>query len=268
MLRAGDPVQIDEATGSPIKKLSSVTAMDKPMNHSITAARGEKRNLTKISNRQKNIKFLRANKHQRMETRTMIRLSRITPVVLAGVLVIGFAPVSGEAQGPAGTSAQTPQAPAVPPPATKMEGFKPAAGSVLVFGYDELGSVGGISVDVREMRDAQGRGVRGLVVEVTESQYRKERSFVDADEIPELLKGFDALLEVKANPTSFKNFEVRYTTKGELQLTAFNSSNGPVMYAVQTGRTLKAQRLGLGASDMQKLRGLFEAAAQKLATLK
>jgi len=110
--------------------------------------------------------------------------------------------------------------------------------------------------------------VRGLVVEVTESQYRKERSFVDADEIPELLKGFDALLEVKANPTSFKNFEVRYTTKGELQLTAFNSSNGPVMYAVQTGRTLKAQRLGLGASDMQKLRGLFEAAAQKLATLK
>ena len=30
------------------------------------------------------------------------------------------------------------------------------------------------------------------------SQYRKERSFVDADKIPELLKGFDALLEVSA----------------------------------------------------------------------
>ena len=181
--------------------------------------------------------------------------------------VIGCAQVKGEAQGAAGTVAQATQAPAVPPPATKMEGFKPAAGSVLVFGYDELGMVGGISVDVREMRDAKGSGVRGLLVEVTESQYRQERAFVDADEIPELLKGFDALLEVKTNPTPFKNFEVRYTTKGELQLTAFNSSDGSMMFAVQTGRIAKAQRIGLKAADMQKLRGIFEPAAQKLATL-
>jgi hypothetical protein len=117
------------------------------------------------------------------------------------------------------------------------------------------------------MRDAKGSGVRGLLVEVTESQYREERSFVDADEIPELLKGFDALLEVKTNPTAFKNFEVRYTTKGDLQLTAFNSSDGSVMYAVQTGKITKAQRVGLGAPDMQKLRALFDAAGQKLATL-
>ena len=103
------------------------------------------------------------------------------------------------------------------------------------------------------MRDAKGSGVRGLLVEVTESQYRKERSFVDADEIPELLKGFDALLEVKANPTPFKSFEVRYTTRGELQLTAFSSANGSILFAVQAGRTLKAQRVGLGAADMQKL---------------
>ena len=64
-----------------------------------------------------------------------------------------------------------------------------------------LGSVAGVSVDVREARDGKGSAVRGLLVEVTESQYRKERSFIDSDEISELLKGFDALLEVKANPT-------------------------------------------------------------------
>jgi hypothetical protein len=131
-------------------------------------------------------------------------------------------------------------------------------------GYDELGSVSGFSVDVREMRDLNSSGARGLVVDITESQYRRERSFVDADEIPELLKGFDALLDVKANPTQFKNFEVRYTTRGELPLTAFNSSNGSIMFAVQAGRTLKAQRVGISASDMQKLRALFEAASQKL----
>lgn len=163
---------------------------------------------------------------------------------------------------------QTAQAPsATPAPATKLEGFKPAAGSVLTVGYDELGKVGGISVDVREMRDSKNATVRGLLVDITESEYRQERSFVDADEIPELLKGFDALLEVKTNPTQFKNFEVRYTTRGELELTAFNTSRGPVLYAVRAGRGVKAQRLGLTASDMQQLRGLFEAASQKLASL-
>src|SRR5438105_1906550 len=34
-----------------------------------------------------------------------------------------------------------------------------------------------------------GAGVRGLLVDVTESEYRQERAFVDADEIGELLKG-------------------------------------------------------------------------------
>jgi hypothetical protein len=126
---------------------------------------------------------------------------------------------------------------------------------------------GGISVDVREMRDSKNATVRGLLVDVTESEYRQERSFVDADEIPELLKGFDALLEVKANPTQFKNFEVRYTTRGELQLTAFNANRGAVLYAVQAGRGVKAQKVGLRAQDMQTLRGLFGAASQKLTSL-
>jgi hypothetical protein len=166
---------------------------------------------------------------------------------------------------PGGPAAQAAQASL--PPATKLEGFKPAAGSVVTIGYDELGGLAGVSVDVREMRDAKGSGARGLLVEVTESQYRKERSFVDADEIPELLKGIDALLDVKANPTQFKSFEVRYTTRGELQLTAFNTSNNSILFAIQVGRGLKAQRVGIGASDMQKLRATFDAALQKIGTL-
>lgn len=182
---------------------------------------------------------------------------------IAILALAGQSPVGAQAPPAGGVQAAAP----APSPATKMEGFKPAAGSVLFFGYDDLGSVAGVSVDVREMRDARASGVRGLLVEVTESQYRKERSFVDADEIPELLKGFDALLEVKSNPTAFKNFEVRYTTKGELQLTAFNSGSGSMMYAVQAGRVVKAQKVGLAAAEMQRLRVLFDAAAQKLATL-
>jgi hypothetical protein len=177
---------------------------------------------------------------------------------VATILACGFLSAAN-AQAPAQTQPQQ-----TPPPATKLEAFKPAAGSVLTLGYDELGKAAGVSVDVREMRDPKSPAVRGLVVEVVESQYRTERSFVDADEIPELLRGFDALLEVKANPTQFKSFEVRYTTRGELQLTAFNSSNGSIMFAVQAGRTLKAQRVGLGTAEMQQLRQLFQSALLKL----
>jgi len=148
-----------------------------------------------------------------------------------------------------------------------MEAFRPATGSVLTLGYDELGTVSGISVDVREMRDAKGANVRGLVVDVTQSEYRRDRSFVDADEIPELLKGFDALLEVKDNPTQFKNFEVRYTTKGELQLTAFNTTRAAVLYSVKAGRSVAAEVVGLSTKQMQMLRGLFQAASEKLTSL-
>ena len=132
------------------------------------------------------------------------------------------------------TAAQTP-APAAPPPpmmvapplppATMLEGFTPAIGSLLTLGFDDLGEVGGVSVDVRELRDTRGGRVRGLVVEVTESQAITEQSFVDADEIPELLKAIDALIATTGNPTQFKSFEVRYATKGELELSASNSRN-------------------------------------------
>jgi hypothetical protein len=184
--------------------------------------------------------------------------------VIALVLILGVATTTPTgAQTPAAT-AQQKAATVPPPPATKMEAFEPSAGSVMTLGYDDVGSIQGIAVDAREMRDTKSTGVRGLLVEITESQYREERSFVDTDEIPELLKGFDALLSVQSNPTQFKNFEVRYKTKGGLQLTAFNMTNGTILYAVQVGRTLTAQRTGLSQANMQKVRDLFVAAAQKL----
>jgi hypothetical protein len=49
-----------------------------------------------------------------------------------------------------------------------------------------------------------------MTVTVTESQYREEMAFVDGDEMSDLVRGVDALMDLKANPTKFKNFEVRY----------------------------------------------------------
>jgi hypothetical protein len=53
-------------------------------------------------------------------------------------------------------------------------------------------------------------------------------------------------------------------TRGELLLSALSTRNGGVVYGVQAGRVLKAQRAGLTSGEMLKLRGLFDAAEQKL----
>jgi len=164
-------------------------------------------------------------------------------------------------------AAQQAQGSVAQAPATKMEAFRPSAGSVFTLGYDALGKIGlKISVDVRELRDAKGASARGLLVEVAESQYRDETSFVDADEIPELLKGLDALLAINENPTKFKSFEVRYTTRGQLELTAFNTNAGAIRYSVKAGRPIGATAF-ISTADMQSLRGLFDMASQKLASL-
>lgn len=151
-----------------------------------------------------------------------------------------------------------------PPPATKLEAFKPTTGSVVTVGYNSAGRIGRTSVDVRDIHDATGRSVRGVVVRITESEYRSEAALIDADEIPELIKGIDALLAVDSNPTSFANFEVRYTTKGELQLTAFNRG-AQISYNVQTGRVVHANDFW-GATDTQKLRAMIVLAQTKLAS--
>ncbi|MEO6235944.1 MAG: hypothetical protein ABIQ52_03035 [Vicinamibacterales bacterium] len=188
---------------------------------------------------------------------------------------LGFATLAGCASMTAGVAAAQ-NAPAAPspmlmapalPPATMMEAFQYPVGTLFTVGYDDLGEVAGISVEVREMRDARGRRVRGVVVEVTSGQTGREQALIDAEEIPDLLKGFDAMLEIRANPTQFRNFETRYATKGELILSANSSRNRGVLYAVEAGRLGKARRGGLTGGEMHQLRVLLEAASQKLATL-
>lgn len=177
--------------------------------------------------------------------------------------ILFFLAMPAVAGWPLGLHAQVPVA--ALSPATKLEGFKPAAGSVVTVGITNLGRVSGVSVEVQELREGSRAPVRGLIVQVTESQYRQERSFIDSDEMRELLRGIDALLEVRSNPTSFASFQVRYATRGELSITAFNSSDGKIDYAVDAGRGLKARRL-LDEQELRSLRKLFQTAHEMLRT--
>jgi hypothetical protein len=159
---------------------------------------------------------------------------------------------------------QAPQFP--PPPATKLEAFLPTPGLVFTFAHEDLGNVGGVRVEVREMRDGKGKPVRGLVVELAGAQ-GLERSFVDADELAGLVGGCDALLQVNSNPTQFKHFEASYATRGSLELTASTSDDKGMLFAVKVGRFRTATRTGLTSTQMGQLRDIFATAAEKLAAL-
>ena len=134
--------------------------------------------------------------------------------------------------------------------------------------YEDLGEVDGVFVEAREMRDSRGRRARGIVVTVTGRQAQTtEQAFVDPDEFVDLLKGFDSLLAITTNPTGqFRNFDMRYSTRGELVLTASSTRNRGVVYGVEAGRMTRV-RNGLNGGEFHQLRTLVEAAQQKLATL-
>jgi hypothetical protein len=158
-----------------------------------------------------------------------------------------------------------------PPPATTLEAFRALPGTILTTAYEELGEVSGVLVEAREMRDSLGARVRGVVVTLAGSGPRQappDQAFVDPDELPALLRAFDALQAITTNPTGeFKNFDMRYSTKGELVLTASSTRQRGVIYGLEVGRVLRARR-ALNGGEFNQLRTLIEAAQQKLATLR
>lgn len=189
----------------------------------------------------------------------------IRPILAASVLCL--VPAAVLAQGRA--APVEPGVAMVPlPPATRLEAFLPVPGAVVTIGFDPLRglqSVPGVNVEVREVRDDRGNGARGLVVRVLEGEDRRDVSFVDDDEVPSLLAGIDTLLQASGNPTAFAMFEQHYATRGEFEVSVASNARGELVYAVQAGRALRAQRI-LTAADMTRLRGLVEAAQTRLTT--
>ena len=126
--------------------------------------------------------------------------------------------------------------------------------------HENLGSVPGVNIEAVEMRDAQGKAVRGLIVDLGD-----KRSYVDEDEIPGLIGACDNLLQVGPNPTSLRTYEARYATHGNLELSARVSERG-TSFGIKAGRFQTASRT-LTSADIQQLRAAFATAQEKLAAL-
>ena len=189
------------------------------------------------------------------------------------IAITTAAPAAARAQPPAQEPGSQ-QVPIIvgppPPPATALEAFSVPPGQVLFSAYEDLGEVSGVFVEAREMRDGRTRRLRGVVVTILGRQQAQlaEQAFVDLDELPDLMKAFDTLLAITTSQSGqFRNFDMRYSTRGELVLTASSTRNRGVIYGVEAGRVQRTRRT-LNGGEFHQLRTLVEAAQQKIATLR
>lgn len=152
-----------------------------------------------------------------------------------------------------------------PVPATKLENFRPELGAIVTVGFEGLGGIGRsrLMVEVRDMRDSRGNTAGGVSITVVEGA-RLERTFIDVDELPGVLRSMDALLKISANPTAFKRFESRFTTRGNLSFVAYSNSAGAIEYALQVDEVPQATVMNVESVEMLRLRELLEQALQKL----
>ena len=154
-----------------------------------------------------------------------------------------------------------------PSPTTVLETFQPyGLDSILTVGHEILGAIGRgrVLVEVRDMRDSGGRKAGGVMMTLAESTGRDERVFIDFDEFPSLFGKLDALLKITANPTPFKRFESRFSTRGNVSFVAYSNSIGTIEYALQVNKLPLATISSIDSADILKLRALLEQAQQKL----
>ena len=62
------------------------------------------------------------------------------------------------------------------------------------------------------------------------------RSYIDSDEISDLLKGLAYISKASNDVTKHKYFEVRYSTRGNFSVTTFNDSEGKTKASIESGR--------------------------------
>jgi hypothetical protein len=131
-------------------------------------------------------------------------------------------------------------------PKTKIEEFQAKTGIVVVKGFTEIGEVSDLGhVDVTAMEfteTSSGLKSTGIAIEVKESGTleKKERAFIDYDEIDSLISGIDYVSRANSSVTKHKLFEATYVTKGCFKVTAFNDNSNVMRAGISSGCVVDA----------------------------
>lgn len=163
----------------------------------------------------------------------------------------------------------------IPEPKTKLEEFSARTGSVIIRGFEDIGTLNGkyntqITVSAKEYTDAAtSKKEYGISVEVKQEKgnYDNEHtSYIDYDEIESLTQGIDYISKVQNSVTKFSNFQADYTTKGDFKISTFSTGN-KVMAAVSSGR-IGGVTAYYDISELPKIKKLFETAKLKINAIK
>jgi hypothetical protein len=159
------------------------------------------------------------------------------------------------------------------PPKTQLEAFSAKSGSVVIKGYSNGGSIEGLAgrveITLMEFTDASlGKKQQGIVVEVASSgsSSRKDRSYIDLDEIDGLIKGIEYIVKVDDSVTKLPNWEATYSTKGDLKVTTYNDGR-KVSAAISSG-TFSPVRTYLSIDKLKEFREALARGMQALGETK
>lgn len=127
-------------------------------------------------------------------------------------------------------------------PRTRLEAFDNRYDAVIIKGFTRITGVEwrGLRIDAVEMRDMKSTSagrVKGIVVvlRLEGERLNDNRAFVDYDEIDPLLQAIDAISHVDETSTKLANFEARYKTHGDLEISVFRQTGSGNAVIVATG---------------------------------
>jgi hypothetical protein len=129
---------------------------------------------------------------------------------------------------------------------------------------------GNARVEAMEIRDsANSQRVTGVVVTIMDApnSANEIRSLIDYDEIDALVKALDNLMKADETITKLTHFEVRYRTRGDLEIIVFKQLAGGVAVAVEGG-FFERPRLLLTLEDLTRLRWMIAQAKERLDEIK
>jgi len=105
----------------------------------------------------------------------------------------------------------------------------------------------------------------GIAISFTDANRQgvEEKALIDYEEIGPLIKGLDTVARADETITKLVNFEMRYRTRGDLELAAFRQMRFGAAVALSSG-FCEHITLYLTLEELQRFRGMLLEAKGKL----
>ena len=150
---------------------------------------------------------------------------------------------------------------------TKIGVFESRTGLVIIKAFSQVGSIltseGEIAIRCKESTEAAS-GIRayGMLFAINGNPTRRERIYVDYDEIDPLLDAVNYLSAITSDVTKLPAFEASYTTKSGLRIQAHcDRRNASIRYFLEYG---ESPRIELTPVQMTQIYDLIAQAKKAL----